>query len=71
MKAPQYVSRCDAVAYYDTGANQASDYKHYVELKQGYVFTYGGPVDGYDATTTLFFNNKAQFELAQIKRNLK
>lgn len=49
-----------AVAFYDAGWNQDSDYKHYVELKDGWVFS-AGRMEG---CSSLFFNTLADFKYA-------
>lgn len=61
QNAPKYIRDHPAVESYDTGANQSSDYRHYVELKEGWVFTRGRNEGG----SSLFFNNKADFDFAE------
>ena len=63
QKAPKYISNHEATVFYTTGDVQSSDYRHYVELKEGWKFCFhnGNPSDyrGF-----LFFNNKSDFEFA-------
>lgn len=54
------VIKHEAVAYYDTGWNQGSDYKHYCELKKGWVFEHGRA----EGCSSLFFNTLAEFRYA-------
>jgi len=49
-----------AVAKYDTGWNQDSDYKHYCELSEGWVFGRGRM----EGCSSLFFNTLADFKYA-------
>lgn len=57
------IKKHKAVAFYDEGWNQDSDYKHYCELKQGWRFTAGRMEGG----TSLFFNTLSDFKLANPK----
>ena len=56
-QAPKYVSSNPGVAFYDTGENQGSDYRHYAELKEGWVQQNGRNAGG----TTMFFNTRFDF----------
>ena len=50
-----------AVAFYDSGDNQSSDYKHYCELKTGWVFKTGRMA----GCSSLFFNTLQDFRYAE------
>ena len=58
------VKKHEAVALYDTGDNQGSDYKHYCELKEGWVFAYGRA----EGCSSLFFNTLKEFAYAEPMR---
>ena len=49
------------VEFYDTGRNQAIDYRHFVELKEGWRFKYGKAA----GCGSLFFNSLADFLYAE------
>jgi hypothetical protein len=67
-KAPAYIRNHPAVAFYDSGANQSSDYRHYVELKDGWAFARGRN----ECCTSLFFNNRSDFNHADpIRKDTK
>lgn len=55
------IIRHKAVAFYDTGWNQDSDYKHYCELKDGWVFGRGRM----EGCSSLFFNTLNDFKAAE------
>lgn len=59
-KLPKYITQHPAVAFADTGDNQGSDYKWYVELKPGFVFERGRN----EGCSSLFFHNREDFEWA-------
>lgn len=49
------------VSFCDAGRNQASDYRYYVELKEGWLFKYGKAA----GCGCLFFNSLADFIYAE------
>lgn len=55
------VQKHPGVALYDSGRNQDSDYRHYVELKDGWLFKYGNAA----GCRVLFFNTLADFLYAE------
>jgi len=66
-KAPKYIAKNKAIVFYTTGETQSSDYRHYVELKEGFVFKF------YNAHPSeyrrfLFFNNKSDFDFANLSK---
>jgi hypothetical protein len=58
------ITKNKAVAQYDTGDNQSSDYKHYVILKEGWQFTEGRCA----GCSSLFFNTLQEFKDAQPEK---
>lgn len=58
------ITKHTAVAHYDTGENQGSDYKHYAELKEGWQFTEGRCA----GCSSLFFNTLQEFKDALPER---
>jgi len=66
-KPPKYISKNEAIAFYTPGEAQSSDYRHYVELKEGWVFKF------YNAHPSeyrrfLFFDNKSDFDFAGLSK---
>ena len=57
----------NGVAYYSSGEQQGSDYKHYIECREGWVVSRGRN----QGSTSLFFNTLREFKYQQpVKKEL-